>query len=78
MFAMMFVCVGVRAFQQQNVTHQRYLLIVPTSYIFSFVDLFVLFHGLNSFQHAPIMTGFVVGTAAWMGAWAAIQLHKRI
>lgn len=78
LFAMSFLCVGVRAFQQQNVTHRRYKLIVPTSYVFSFVDLFVLYYGLNSFSHAPILTGFIVGTAAWLGCWASIFLHTRI
>ena len=78
LFGMAYLSVGVRAFQQQNVTQHRFKLIVPTSYVFSFVDLFVLYYGLAQFEHEPILTGLTVGTAAWMGAWTAIYLHSRM
>lgn len=78
LWAVAFVLIGVRAFQQKNVMHERFLLIVPTSYAYAGLDMFVLFYGLQKFEAAPFATAFVLGTGAWMGCWAAIELHKRI
>jgi len=71
-----FFYVFLRAFQQLNVVKSRFTLIIPTSYLMSFTDVFVIFTVASS--ETPWILAGVMGTGAWIGAISAVLIHKRI
>lgn len=70
--------VGIRAFQQKNVIHDRYISIIPTSYVFSLCDIALMYRGLQTWEVSVFMTVLCVGTGAWMGCIASMVMHKKI
>lgn len=67
--------VFVRAFQQRNVAHMNYKWVMPTSYIFAFLELI----GLTGIVKVGFSWDFAVmlGTATGLGCMASMYVHKR-
>jgi hypothetical protein len=61
-----------KAFQQQNVTHEKYQWIIPTSYVLAFFEIGVIIWAVKLGHMAWI----AVGTGAWIGAICAVKLHR--
>jgi hypothetical protein len=72
-FAVSFIAIGMKAFQQKNVTGHHYKLVVITSYVMTLTD--IIFIGLvaqHGWELAPSS-----GTGAALGMISAMALHKR-
>jgi len=77
-----FFKVAARAFQQKNVMNDKYVSIIPVSYLMGIFE--VAFAGLSVtkiiadgwLQILPI--AFAYGTGGWIGCWFAIWLHKKV
>jgi hypothetical protein len=70
-----FVFIGLKAFQQRNVIHDNYGLVVLTSNAMAFFEVYVVYtiaqHGIDIWL--VLALGFGGGT----GCLAAMLLHKR-
>jgi hypothetical protein len=72
----MFVFVFTKAFQQRNVSENRYLPVIPTSLVMALCEFYVI--------AAIVRIGFdlglvlAAGTGAGLGAMAAMAVHSRI
>ena len=69
-----FCAIFAKAFQQQNVTHERILWIPPTSYVLAFFEIGVIIWAVKLGHLAWI----AVGTGAWMGAICAVIVHRKL
>jgi len=67
-----FFAVFAKAFQQQNITHERILWIPATSYMLAFFEIGVIIWAVKLGHMAWI----AVGTGAWIGAICAVKLHR--
>lgn len=73
-----FTMVGLKAFQNQSVIHDKWLWIPPVSYLMSAAELFIYVyaaHKVNSISDG-LVTVFFLGTGAWTGCWIAMWLHN--
>ena len=67
--------VGLRAFQQQNVTHSKYWWVAPTSYAMAAADVFVMaFVARGGWAWQTVLAN---GTGASVGCLIAMWIHKR-
>jgi hypothetical protein len=75
----MFGYVFLRAFQQKNTGHSKYLWMLPTSYGMAYCDVYVggaivsVFLGQMD-RNIAVLT---MGTAGWMSCMLATYLHNR-
>jgi len=78
LFAVNYLSVALRVWQQLNVMNSEYLAIIPTSYgmaaMLVFMTLGVVSLG-KSVKHQAIGI-LCIGTGGWLGSWAAIYLHS--
>lgn len=82
-FAAQFVLVSAKAFQQQNVTHERWWQIPPTSYLLYGLELMSWFYSFGVwFEHKTAWVAIGVwlcgATGSWMGTFAGMKLHKKL
>ena len=77
-----FVKVAARAFQQKNVIHNKYLSVVPTSYLMAFTEIVVLsLSTMQIIEHGwlqSVPVALAYGTGAWTGCWLAMWLHDKL
>ena len=79
-YCVMFVYVFLRAFQQKNTAHSKYLMMIPASYGMAYCDILVgstifsVFMGKADF----ITAGLVMGTAGWNSCMLATYIHNRM
>lgn len=73
-FAVSFVYVALRAFQQLNVQHDRYKWIIPASLGMALCEATIIVQIVNQ----GITLALPIGIGASLGCMAAMQLHKRI
>jgi hypothetical protein len=70
-----FVFIGLKAFQQRNVIHDNYALVVLTSNAMAFFEVYVVAtiakHGMD------LWLVFALGLGGGTGCLAAMLLHKR-
>lgn len=77
---MSFIYVASKSFQQLNVMHEKFAQIIPTSYFMAYLEIgtlglaakAVIDHGWVGFA----MSGFFMGTGAWIGSICAIHTHR--
>ena len=78
LFAVNYVSVSLRVWQQLNVINSEYLAIIPTSYgmaaMLVFITLGVLSLGKNV-KHQAVGI-LCIGTGGWLGSWTAIYSHS--
>jgi hypothetical protein len=72
-FTVSFIAIGMKAFQQKNVTGHHYKLVAITSYVMTLTD--ITFIGLVA-QHGWDLV-LSSGTGAALGMISAMALHKR-
>lgn len=80
MLATSFIYVASKSFQQLNVVHEKILQIIPTSYFMAYLEIgtlgmaakAIIDHGVTGFA----LSGFAMGTGAWIGSICAIYIHK--
>lgn len=79
LFAVSFLKVGLRAFQQRSVTlDSGAMAVIPVSYGMSYADLFLISAVAWQRDWAVLAAGgFAMGTGAWMGTLLAVWLHRR-
>ena len=81
-YAVSFIRVASRSFQQKNVVGDRWLSIIPTSYAMSYMDVIIWSATYSAFISDGFwglgLAGFAYGTGGWMGAWAGMWLHNRL
>lgn len=63
----------LKAFQQQNVTHERYAWVVPTSFMLAFFELGVI---LAAVKLGTLWAFVALGLGAGLGTISAMKLHK--
>jgi len=74
-FASNFVFIGLKAFQQRNVTAEKYALIHITSMLMAAVEVYVIW---KMAEHGPTLElVLTLGAAGGTGASLATWLHKR-
>lgn len=81
-FAVSFVKVAARSFQQLNVVHGRFFTVVPVSYVMAFSEIFVTGYGaaqiVDGNYTQAAMVGLVYGTGGWMGCWLSMWADKKM
>lgn len=76
LFSTTLIYVFLRAFQQKNVMHSKYMWMVPVSYGMGFCDVYIITsiaHG----DHVLWMTALAMGTGGTIGSISATYLHNR-
>ena len=68
--------VFLRAFQQKNVQHSKYLWMIPVSYGMGFCDVYII-STIAKDGHVLWMTALFMGTGGALGAIGATYLHNR-
>ena len=80
LFAVNYVSVALRVWQQLNVMNSEYMAIIPTSYgmaaMLVLTTLGVVSLG-KSIKHQAIGV-ICIGTGGWWGSWTAIYSHSII
>lgn len=75
LFLTSLIYIGLRAFQQQNVTHERYWWVPPTTVCMAVVEVLTVTTMVktNSLYAAiPMACGGV------LGCWASMYLHRKM
>ena len=67
--------VGLRSFQQRNVTNDNYLWVVPTSCGMAAVDAYLMINVVKSGWSIPLVLS--VGLGGAIGCICAMLIHKR-
>ena len=75
-FAASFVRVGLRAFQQLNVVHGQYWLIVPVSMAMQVCEVYIVFNIAVQGWNWPLILTFGIG--AGLGCVCSMWIHKRV
>jgi ABC-type multidrug transport system permease subunit len=68
--------VGLKSWQQQNVTHEQYLLIPPTSFAMAFFEVYIIATVARSDGGMELV--MAIGAGAGIGSMLATYLHKRM
>lgn len=71
-----FCFVALKAFQQLNVVHDQYWLVIPTSCLMAVCEVFVIANIAVKGWHIPLVAA--VGLGSGLGCVASMYLHKRI
>lgn len=71
-----FCFVALKAFQQLNVVHDQYWLVVPTSVLMAVCEVYVVANIASLGWHVPLVLS--VGTGSGLGCVASMFLHKRL
>lgn len=71
-----FFFVGVSAFQQRNITHERYVTMFGTTIVRAFVEAAVVIAFVSQGFHVP--TILAIGVGGGLGCVVSVKLSKRI
>lgn len=74
-FLAMFVMVGLRAFQQQNVIHGNYWWVIPTSMCMAFAEVYVYWQAALM---GPGWLAVALGFGGACGCITSMFLHRRM
>jgi Na+/melibiose symporter-like transporter len=75
LFSASFVYIGLKSFQQLNVQHGKYLLIVPTSLLMAFAEVTVV---VGVVKADSIWAAVPIGCGAGLGCMIAMMTHRRM
>ena len=75
-FVASFCFVALKAFQQLNVVHDQYWLVVPTSVLMAVCEVYVVANIASLGWHIPLVLS--VGFGSGLGCVASMLLHKRM
>lgn len=75
-FVAAFCFVFLKAFQQLNVVHNKYLLVVPTSVVMAICEVYVMANVAQQGFHWSLV--WAVGLGSGVGCMAAMWSHKRL
>lgn len=80
-FALGYVYIFAKAYQQLNVMHYRWAMIPVFSYIMGYIEWGTVGIGVvdvvDNGLHRILVLGFASGTGGWLGSWTALKLFKR-
>ena len=76
LFAVNFVYIALKAFQQKNVAGNQYLPVIPTSLCMAACEVFTVYAVATSGFHLQNIVA--VGLGGGMGAMTAMLVHSRI
>ena len=68
--------VAIRAFQQLNVFHSRYLLIIPTSYCFAVAEVLLISKVVN--YESLWLTVLAIGTGSFLGCFLSLFINGKL
>lgn len=71
-----FLFVALKSFQQLNVVHDQYWLVVPTSVLMAVCEVYVVANIASLGWHVPLVLS--VGIGSGLGCVASMFLHKRL
>lgn len=71
-----FCFVALKAFQQLNVVHDQYLLVIPTSFLMAVCEVFVVANIAAKGWEIYLVAS--VGLGSGIGCVCSMYLHKRI
>lgn len=71
-----FFYVGISAFQQRNITHNRYVAMFGTTIVRAFVEAAVVIAYVSQGFHWP--TVLAIGIGGGLGCVVSVKLSKRI
>lgn len=81
-FFVTFFYVFAKAFQQRNVTFDRYIAIIPLSFIMATGEYFIVaIIGVTAVNHGVTESAWLIlsnGLGGGIGAISAILLHKKV
>lgn len=66
--------VGLKSWQQQNVTHEKLWWIPPTSYALAAFELYLW----SKASGADVWLWFAIGSGASIGSLSAVLIHRRL
>lgn len=74
--------VAARAFQQRNVVFDKWMSIIPTTYIMASMEILLTgFTALEFVENGFSSALFLIlsyGTGGWLGCWFAMWFHKKV
>jgi len=74
-FMASFLFIGLKAFQQRQVVHDEYMLIVPTSMLMAACEVFVVHNiAIKGWSFGLV---FAVGLGSGLGCLSAMLVHRR-
>ena len=76
LFLISFGGVAIRAFQQLNIAHGRFKLIIPTSYCFGLAEV-LLISNVSVYENLWL-TVFAIGTGGWMGSFLSLAINGKL
>lgn len=74
-FCAAFVFIFLKAFQQLNVMHKQYLLVLPTSMLMAACEVYVI---ATTARNGYGWIVLAIGLGSGLGAMASMWLHSRI
>jgi len=74
-FVASFAFIFLRAFQQRNVTHDNWYLVIPTSILMAATEAVVIVNIATQGWHLPLV--LTIGLGSGTGCIAAMYVHKR-
>ena len=75
-FAASFLFIGLKAWQQLNVVHDQYWLVVPTSIAMAVCEVYVIANIAKFGWHFTLV--MVIGFGSGLGCVCSMWLHKRV
>ena len=75
-FGASFLFVALKAFQQLNVVHDQFLLVIPTSVGMAVCEVYVVANIALRGWHWPLV--LAVGLGSGIGCVCSMWLHKRL
>ena len=69
------IFIALRAFQQLNVQHDRYLWVAPTSLCMAVVEVMTI---TNVVKSGSLLAAAPLGIGAVLGCWFSMWLHRRM
>lgn len=75
-FIASFCFVALKAFQQLNVVHDQYLLVIPTSILMAVCEVFVVANIAAKGWNVSLV--LAVGVGSGFGCVASMYLHKKV
>ena len=76
LFAISFCLVSIKAFQQLNVVHSRYIYIIPISYAFMAMEVLLINKVVNYDNFW--LTVLAAGTGGGLGCILSMRIDQRI
>ena len=81
-FGIGFIKVAARSFQQKNVVNDKWVSIIPNSYIMGIMEVFTagvaVLETTQSGFIGLISLGLAYGTGGWMGCWVGMWAYNKL